>query len=186
MFTLISVDKKAEAENLIQLNLNGNPFLPREFKDEYKNYQLKIYGLKNESVFLSEIGKYIGEFIDIEEVENEKLDFWSDTIQIGEFKFEKYEEIVTDYGIEDWKREYQSAIRYFYKQYDNHTKDTVLKRKFIDNLIFFLKKEIDNSERKNEFLGEKAEMNNPNKKAIELANKILNLIEQYKKEENRS
>ncbi len=62
----------------------------------------------------------------------------------------------------------------------------MLKRKFIDNLTFFIKKEISNSEIKNEFLGKQPEMTNPNKKAIELAKKVLNLIEQYKKEVNES
>jgi hypothetical protein len=52
-------------------------------------------------------------------------------------------------------------------------------------LEVFLIQEIRNNEAKNEFLADKQEFVMTNKKAIELANKIQNLIEQYKKEERK-
>ena len=59
-------------------------------------------------------------------------------------------------------------------------------QKFIDNLEVFLKKEIGNNEAKIDFLADKQESVKMNKKAIELANKIQNLIEQYKREEKEN
>jgi hypothetical protein len=187
MFTLNSVDKKLELENAVKLELNGNPFLPRDFNGkEYSQYQLIIYGLKNQNDFIKKISEYVGELIDVEELENKKLDFWSDAYQIGEFEFEKYEEIVKPFEKEDWVNEHKSLVDYFYKQSDLQTKNTVRWRKFIDNLEFFLKQESKKSEMKNEFLKDSQESINANKKAVELSNRILNLIEQYKTEENGS
>lgn len=181
MFTLISVDKKVDARNTIEVGLNGKPSLPRNFKaEEYRKYKLIVYGLKEEEGFIEKMSKFIGDSIDIEELENKKLDFWSDAYQIGAFEFDSYEEVVIPFGKEDWIAEHQSLIAYFYKQVDKYRKDKVRWRKFMDNLEFFLQKEVFNSEAKNEFLKDKGEVVNKNKKTIDLANRILNLITEYK------
>ena len=187
MFTLISVDKKIDSEGAVKLELNGNPFLPRDFNSkEYCKYQLIIYGIIEQNKFIKKISEYVGGFIDIEELENKKLDFWSDAYQIGVFEFEKYEEVVKPFEENDWIKEHKSLIDYFYKQSDLQTEDNVRWRKFIDNLEFFLKKESGNSEMKNEFLEGKTESINANKKAVALTKRIFNLIEQYKAEENEN
>jgi hypothetical protein len=94
MFTLISVDKTTEG-NSVKLELNGNPLLPGEFDaNKYRKCQLIIHGLKDENKFLREIRKFVKSYIDIEELENKKLDFWSDGNQIGEFEFDRYDEII--------------------------------------------------------------------------------------------
>lgn len=187
MFTLISVNKKTEVGSSVQLELGGNPFFPRNFKaEDYKKRELKIYGIKEENEFIEKVSQFIGEYIDVEELENKKLDFWSDGYQIGEFEFYKYEEIVSPFQNEDWIAEHKSLIDYFHRKSDSQTKDNIRWRKFIENLEFFLKKDIENSEAKNEFLKDKREVVNENKMAIKLANKILNLIEQYKIEEKES
>lgn len=186
IFTLISVDKTTEG-NSVKLELNGNSFLPRDFDaKQYFKCQLIIHGLKDEDKFLKEISEFVESYIDIEELENKKLDFWSDGYQIGEFEFDKYDEIIEPFEKEDWIAEYKGLIEYHYQNSDNRIKDYVRWRKFIDNLEVFLKKEIGNNEAKNEFLTDKQESVKMNKRAIELANKIQNLIEQYKKEEKEN
>jgi hypothetical protein len=186
MFTLISVDNTTK-ENTVKLELNGNPFLPRDFDTKkYFKYQLIIHGLRRKNEFLKEVSKFVDDFIDIEELEDKKLDFWSDGYQIGEFEFEKYEEIIEPFEKKDWISEYKSLIEYYYQNSDNRTKDYIRWRKLIDNLEVFLNKEIGNYEVKSEFLADNQEVVNSNKKAIELANKIQNLIEQYKIEEKEN
>ncbi len=178
IFTLISVDKTTEG-NSVKLELNGNPFLPREFNaKKYFKYQLVIYGLKNENKFIKEISEFIESYIDIDELENKKLDFWSDGYHIGELEFDGYDEIVEPYEKEDWIKEHKELIEYHHRNSDNSIKDFYRRRKFIDNLEVFLNKEIGNYKTKNEFLTDKQKAVKTNKKAIELANKIQYLIEQ--------
>jgi len=187
MFTLISVIKKTEIKNAVSLKLDGNPFLQRDFTGEnYRKYELIIYGIKEENEFIKRINEFVGDYIDFEELENKKLDFWSDGYQIGEFKFDTYKEIITPFEKEDWIEKHKFLIKYFYEESDFHRNDSVRWRKFVDNLEFFLKKEIKNSQAKTEFLRDKQKSGNDNKKAIELANKILNLVEQYKIEEGET
>jgi len=187
MFTLISVNKKANSENIVQLKLDGNPYLPREFKsEEYKKYELEIYGIKDQSRFITKMSEFVDSYIDFEELDNKKLDVWSDGYQIGEFTFTKYEEIIQTFEKEDWIDKQKSLIAYFYKKSDEHIKDSVRWRKFIDNLEFFIKKEIENTETKNTFLKKIKGTGDKNNSKYVLANKILNLVEQYKQEEREN
>lgn len=184
MFTLISFEKKANSENILQLKLDGNPYFPREFKsEEYKKYELEIYGIKEQNRFITKMSQFIDSYIDIQKLENKKLDICSDDYNIGEFEFIKYKEIIQTFEKKDWIDKEKSLIAYFYKTSDEHIKDSVRWHKFLSDLDFFIKKEIKNTKTKNIFLkGKRCSINSNNVK-IELASKVLKLIEQYKKEE---
>ncbi|MGH1364555.1 MAG: hypothetical protein ACRBF0_13425 [Calditrichia bacterium] len=177
MFTLISVDGESTKDG-VKLKLEGNP--QKQFK-----YQLLIYGLKKKSEFVKEISEFVGAFIDVDELKDSKLDFWSDAYQIGEFEFERYEEIVKPFEMEDWISKYNSLSKHYAKCSENYSTRNLRWRKFIDNLEFFLKKEIGNYEAKIEFLAEDQKATNSAVKAFELARGIQNLLEQYRIEEQK-
>ena len=183
-FVLESVEK-TNSSNSISIELNRNPFIPREFnKEEYVRCKLVIEGFERPNQTVDILKKYIGDFIDIEKTENGTLDFWSDGQQIGEFKYKDYQEEITKYQQSDWISEHQKLIEYYYNQTDQSTQDYIKWKKFVDNLEFNTIKEIENLKSKNQFFMAKNQQESikANEKVIEFANRILTMINQYKKE----
>ena len=175
MFTLIDVSKSTEHDAVI-LKFDAV---------RYYKYQLIIHGLNEENKFIQKMNEFIDAYIDVDEIEPGKLDFWNDAQQIGIFDFTTYEEVVEPFEIADWISAYESQGIYFQQQNARHTKDEVRWGKFIDNLDVFLKKELRNYEAKSEFLAENQEAKKANIKAIDIAKKIQNLIEDYRIEEQK-
>lgn len=183
-FVLESVEL-GEKPNSIEIKLNRNPFIPKEFQSEdYKHCKLILEGLKNSKKSRAILSEFLESFIDIEELDNNILDFWSDGIQIGEIEFKNYYEEIKEFEEKDWISEHRKLIQYFHNQSNQSTQDYIKWRKFLKNIEFNTKKEIDNLESKNEFLQvkNKQESVNSNKKVIEFANRILQMINQYKNE----
>lgn len=180
MFTLISVSKSTE-NNAVLLKLDGNSLDVKNFS----KYWLVLHGLKEESEFIQKISVYIDSFIDVDEIEAGKLEFWSDAYQIGIFEFATYEEVIKPFEIEDWITAYKSRVKYHRLESAKHTKDEVRWRRFVDTLDTLLKKEITNYKVKNEFLADNTNAIQANLKAIDLAKKIQNLIEDYRLEEQK-
>jgi len=183
IFSLISVDEHSELDDAVKLELNGNPFIPRNFNDKaYYKYQLVIFRIEDRDHFIDQINEFVGDYIDIEVTEDGKLDFWSDAYQIGTFIFEKYEEIVKPFEQEDWINEYETLFEYCIKQNDYQVKQSMRWTKFVDKLKFSIMKETTNSEKRIEFLKGKTEALEFNKKRLAFSQKILNMIDQYENE----
>ncbi|WP_341226712.1 hypothetical protein [uncultured Arcticibacterium sp.] len=162
----------------IQLILDGNPYLPREFNSrDFKTYKLEVHLLSQNPKVLDLLERQIGEYIEISK-EGGFLLFSDEWSFVGKLEFEKFEEVILEYGIDDWQKEYQSLIEIYYKEYDSNIKESRDNRVFIDKLKVFLDKEIKNTELKNTFL-KHTDKSNSNQKKMDLAVKILNLIEIY-------
>ena len=183
MFILVSCEEKTELNRFIELTLKTNVYLSTELNTEnYKKLKLRIYGIQNPTLCINELKMYVNDYIDFEETENNKLDIWSDGIKVGVYEFDKYEEEINEYKIEDWIGEYKSLSENYLNQSKLHTKESILWTKFIDNLRFHLNKEIENCEIKNDFINKESETYNSNIKLTNLATKILNIIKEYKSE----
>lgn len=183
IFSLISVNEHSELDDVVKLELNGNPLVPRNFNDKaYHKYQLVIFGIEDRDHFIDRIKVFTGEYIDIEVTKDGKLDFWSDAYQIGTFIFEKYEEIINPFNQKDWINEYKTLVEYCIKQNDNQVKQSMRWTKFVDKLKFSINKETTNSEKRIGFLKGKTEALEINKKRQAFSKKILKIIDQY---ENR-
>jgi hypothetical protein len=181
-FTLVSVKGFTQSAK-IELILSRNPFLPRKFnKRDFKSYVLQIHLLSQNSKFLDLLKSQVGELIEISD-EDGMLVFSNDWSFIAEIEFEKYEEFVNEFGIEDWAKDYESLIEFYYKEYDSNVRDSMSTKKFIDKLKFFLEKEIENTELKNSFLIETRNEISVDSNKIDLAIKILNLIKTYETRE---
>ena len=184
MFKLISIKKITGNENHVELILDVNIFFSRTINiDNYKKLKLKIYGINNDKQFINEIEKYVNENIDFEEIENKKLDIWSDAHKIGEYAFDKYEEEISEYDVQDWINEFKRLNTFFYQIYDAQTKKSLLWNDVIKNLTFQLDKEIKNTELKNEVVEKDSEVFNRNISKMKFAKKIITIIEQYQLEE---
>ena len=181
MFTLVSV--KNGEEGGVELEFDTTPWLPREVDPErYKRTRLFIYGLREEETFIAKLENYTGDFIDIEQLESKNLDFWSDAEQIGVYSFDRYSEIIEDYGINQWQEQYKSLCDQYHKLNDAYNQESLVWSRFVENVRFLLNKEVTNTKIKDQFLGPGSRSRDLNDKTNKLASKVLNLIEQYENE----
>jgi hypothetical protein len=179
IFTLISIqeDKKGTA---VYLELDGSPYLSTTFDTkDYYTYQLQLYGLKDKEAFLRQANDWITEFIYIEQQQAQQLEFWIDEILFGKFEVQTYKEQVEPYSKEDWMDSYKGLLNYHFGQQQQQTKQIIKKNDLIEKLNAFLSKEIENYTLKNQFLADQKEAVAANNKALALARKVQQIIQQH-------
>ena len=181
-FTLISVILGNTSDS-IEIELERNPFVPREFNPEaYKRYKLTLYGVIQAKALTAGLRKFIGDYADVDEIEAKTLDFWSGDYQIGEFEFDHYLEEVKNFTLEDWISEHERLIGYFYAQSDDFSTRSNAWSTFINGLELYARKQIKNLTVKNEFLNANNQQKSAkaNEKVIEFAKRIMRMIDEYK------
>lgn len=148
-------------------------------EENFFDYQLYIYGLNDPNHFMETINQHIGDYIDIEEIAEQQLDIWAETHHIGVFQFEHYKESIRQFEKQDWIKRYQSLAQTYREQQHASIKNQVAWRQLIQKLETFLHKEIENSKAKAAFFAKQQRSTTAQQKVIELAQKVLHLMEQH-------
>ncbi|AUC15805.1 hypothetical protein BTO06_11885 [Tenacibaculum sp. SZ-18] len=178
-FILLDVIDQKNSSGL-KLKLTHTNHFPRKLKPkEFKNFELKLIGIEKKTKLKTELKKFTDNYLDIEEIENGILDFWSDSYQIGEFKVDSFVENVSELTKEDWIDNYQNLLNFYYKQNDEKTKESILQTKFLDRLKKLTEEEIKKYERKSEFFKDDEDKINALNERMNLANRIEQIRQQF-------
>ena len=179
LFVLIKVTNENSADE-IKLHLSSNNFFTSEFNPtDFKKNELTLIGISEREKLISELNKYLNCYIDIEKLENGKLDFWSEQIRIGEFKVERYEEKTSVFDKTDWIESYQYLLSEYFDKEQTSSKESRLNNKFINKLNTFIEQERLKNEQKSEFFKTESNKLNSLKEKSDLIDKFENIKNQY-------
>tara|TARA_R110002111_G_scaffold257904_1_gene326513 strand:+ start:198 stop:758 length:561 start_codon:yes stop_codon:yes gene_type:complete len=179
MFVLIKVVSENNADE-VKLYLSSNNFFSKEFNPtDFKKNELTLIGIENREKLISELNNYLNCYIDIEKLENGKLDFWSDQTQIGEFTVDKFEEKTTDFDKSDWIESYEYLLNEYFKKEKISSKEIRLNNGFINKLEKFIEQERIKNEQKSDFFKTDSNKLNCIKEKSDLIDKFENIKNQY-------
>ena len=179
MFVLIKVVSDKNADE-VKLYLSSSNFFSKEFNPtNFKKNELTLIGIENGEKLISELNNYLNCYIDIEKLENGKLDFWSDQTQIGEFTVEKFEEKATNFDKSDWIESYEYLLNEYFKKEEISSKEIRLNNGFISKLEKVIEQERIKNEQKSEFFKTDSIKLNSIKEKSDLIDKFENIKNQY-------
>ncbi|WP_417291074.1 hypothetical protein [Corallibacter sp.] len=179
MFVLIKVVNENNADE-VKLCLSSSNFFSKKFNPtDFKKNELTLIGIENREKLISELNNYLNCYIDIEKLENGKLDFWSDQTQIGEFTVEKFEEKATNFDKSDWIESYEYLLNEYLKKEKISSKEIRLNNGFISKLEKFIEQERIKNEQKSEFFKTDSIKLNSIKEKSDLIDKFENIKNQY-------
>ena len=179
MFVLIKVVSENNADE-VKLYLSSSNFFSKEFNlTDFKKNELTLIGIENREKLISELNNYLNCYIDIEKLENGKLDFWSDQTQIGEFIVDKFEEKTTNFDKSDWIESYEYLLNEYFKKEEISSKEIRLNNGFISKLENFIEQERIKNEQKSEFFKTDSIKLNSIKEKSDLIDKFENIKNQY-------
>ncbi|REG83492.1 hypothetical protein C8N41_1117 [Winogradskyella sediminis] len=179
MFVLIKIVSENNA-NEVKLYLSSSNFFSKEFNPtDFKKNELTLIGIENREKLILELNNYLNCYIDIERLENGKLDFWSDQTQIGEFTVDKIEEKTTDFDKTDWIESYEYLLNEYFKKEEISSKEIKLNNEFINKLEKFIEQERIKNEQKSDFFKTDSNKLNSIKEKSDLIDKFENIKNQY-------
>ena len=179
MFVLIKIVSENNA-NEVKLYLSSSNFFSKEFNPtDFKKNELTLIGIENREKLISELNNYLNCYIDIERLENGKLDFWSDQTQIGEFTVDKIEEKTTDFDKTDWIESYEYLLNQYFKKEEISSNEIRLNNEFINKLEKFIEQERIKNEQKSDFFKTDSNKLNSIKEKSDLIHKFENIKNQY-------
>ncbi|WP_417198111.1 MULTISPECIES: hypothetical protein [Flavobacteriaceae] len=179
MFVLIKVVNENNADE-VKLCLSSSNFFSKKFNPtDFKKNELTLIGIENREKLISELNNYLNCYIDIEKLENGKLDFWSDQTQIGEFTVEKFEEKATNFDKSDWIESYEYLLNEYFKKEKISSKEIRLNNGFISKLEKLIEQERIKNEQKSEFFKTDSIKLNSIKEKSDLIDKFENIKNQY-------
>ncbi|WP_452222672.1 hypothetical protein [Lacinutrix chionoecetis] len=179
MFVLIKVVSDNNADE-VKLYLSSSNFFSKEFNPtDFKKNELTLIGIENREKLNSELNNYLNCYINIEKLENGKLDFWSDQNQIGEFKVDKFTEKTIDFDKTDWIESYEYLLNEYFKKEEISSKEIRLNNRFINKLEKFIEQERIKNDKKTNFFKTDSNKLNSIKEKSDLINKFENIKDQY-------
>ena len=179
MFVLIKVVSENNADE-VKLYLSSNNFFSKEFNPtDFKKNELTLVGIENREKLISELNNYLNCYIDIEKLENGKLDFWSDQTQIGEFEIESYKEKTTEFDETDWIESYQYLLNEYLNKWEINRKESRIHNQYIDKIEKFIEQERNKNEQKSDFFKNDSIKLNSIKEKNDLIDRFENMKNQY-------
>jgi uncharacterized protein YfaS (alpha-2-macroglobulin family) len=178
-FILLEIIDEQNTRDL-KLVLSNMESYPRKLEpNKYKRFELELIGIEKKAELKVKLTEYLNNYLDIEKIENDDLDFWSDNYQIGEFKIETFNENTSELSKEDWIKNFQKLLDLYYRESDRTTKESLLKSKFLEKLKALSDDVTKKHEQKIEFFrNDKTKIESLNAK-LNLSNRIENLRLKY-------
>ncbi len=176
MFELLRIEYSEGSTEMI-LHLSRNHYFPEKFNSEnYEKDEVKLIGISEPKNLHKKLSEFLNDSIDIEKLENGKLDFWCDQIQIGEFEVEKFEERTLKFNKTDWIESYEYLLNEYLKKREINIKENRIYNEFTDKVEKFIEKERNKNKLKFTFFN----TDSNKKKLIKEKNNLIDKFENIK------
>ena len=179
MFELLRIEYLENSKEMT-LHLSRNNFIPEKFNSEdLERDELKLIGISNPKKLYRKLNEFLNNYIDIEKLENGRLDFWSDQIQIGEFEIESFQEKTNKFNKTDWIESYQYLLNEYLKRREISIREKKTNKEFIDKLEKFIEQDRNKNIQKSDFYKNKPLKLNSIKEKNNLIDRLDNMKNQY-------